>query len=43
VLEKHAGSFCEYFEFARRVWTPKNETNKREAAAREQLKKLFDD
>ena len=41
VLEKHVGNFCEYFEFARRVWTPKSETNKREAAAREHLKILF--
>jgi hypothetical protein len=43
VLEKHAGNFCEYFEFARRVWRPKFETNQREAAAREQLKKLLGD
>ncbi len=43
VLEKAVGNFCEYFEFARRNWTPKNETNKREADAREQLKKLLGD
>jgi hypothetical protein len=43
VLEKAVGNFCEYFEFARRVWKPKGETNAREAAAREQLKKLFGD
>jgi hypothetical protein len=43
VLEKHAGNFCEYFEFARRVWTPKDGDTRREAAAREQLKKLFGD
>src|SRR3984885_2992982 len=43
VLEKNVGNFCEYFEFVLRVWKPKNETNKREAAAREQLKKLFGD
>lgn len=43
VLEKQVGNFCEYFEFARRNWTAKNETNSREAAAREQLKKLFGD
>ena len=43
VLEKAVGNFCEYFEFVRRVWTPKSETDKREAAAREQLKKLFGD
>ena len=43
VLEKHVGNFCEFFEFTRRVLTPKSEINKREAAAREQLKKLFGD
>ena len=43
VLEKAVGNFCEYFEFARRAWSAKNETNPREAAAREQLKKLFGD
>jgi len=42
-LEKAAGNFCEYFEFARREWRPKSETNSREAAAREKLKKLFGD
>jgi hypothetical protein len=43
VLEKAAGNFCEYFEFARRAWKPKTEINSRETAAREQLKKLFGD
>lgn len=43
VLEKAAGNFCEYFEFARRAWTPKSEANSRESAARAQLKKLFGD
>jgi hypothetical protein len=43
VLEKHVGNFCEYFEFVRRVWQPKSEINQREAAAREQLKKLLGD
>jgi hypothetical protein len=43
VLEKDAGNFCEYFEFAVRQWSPKTEGNSREAAAREQLKKLFGD
>jgi hypothetical protein len=43
VLEKADGNFCEYFEFARRNWTPKSETNRREIDAREQLKKLFED
>ena len=43
VLEKHMGNFCEYFEFVRRIWTPKTAGNSRETAAREQLKKLFGD
>ena len=43
VLEKQVGNFCEYFEFALRAWAPKSETNQREAAAREHLKKLFGD
>ncbi|HEY3762844.1 MAG TPA: hypothetical protein VGN23_13955 [Verrucomicrobiae bacterium] len=43
VLEKDLGNFCEYFEFAFREWKPKDNSNSREAAAREQLKKLFGD
>jgi hypothetical protein len=43
VLEKRAGTFCEYFEFALRVWTPKAAGNSRESAAREQLRKLLGD
>jgi hypothetical protein len=43
VLEKQVGTFCEYFEFASRNWVPKKESNRREDAAREQLKKLFGD
>jgi ribosome-binding protein aMBF1 (putative translation factor) len=43
VLEKAVGNFCEYFDFARRNWTQKSETNKREAVARDQLKKLLGD
>ena len=43
VLEKALGNFCEYFDFARRIWIPKSETNKREAVARDQLKKLLGD
>jgi hypothetical protein len=43
VLEKTAGNFCEYFEFAKREWTPKSEINSRESSARDQLKKLFGD
>ena len=43
VQEKNTGNFCEYFEFARRAWMPKAGGNQREAAARDQLKKLFGD
>jgi hypothetical protein len=43
VLEKAVGNFCEYFEFIRRKWTPKSETNSRETAARERMNKLFGD
>lgn len=43
VAEKGAGNFCEYFELIRRVYSPAQEGDSREAAAREQLKKLFGD
>ena len=43
VLDKHLGTFCEYFEFIKRAWTPKTESNPREAAARERMNKLFGD
>lgn len=43
VAEKDAANFCEYFDFARRNWVPKSETDSREQSARDQLKKLFGD
>ena len=43
VAEKHAANFCEYFEMIRRDFVPKEGTNSREAAARDQLKKLLGD
>jgi len=43
VLEKAAGNFCEYFEFARRQWVPKEVKLSCEEAARAHLKKLFGD
>ena len=43
VFEKHVGNFCEYFEFARREYAPVAQNNAREAAAKEQLKKLLGD
>jgi hypothetical protein len=43
VLEKNVGNFCEYFDFARRVWTPRDRADKRADSAREQMKKLFGD
>jgi hypothetical protein len=41
VAEKHTANFCEYFDFIRREWKGK-QPDKREAAARDQLKKLFE-
>jgi DNA-directed RNA polymerase specialized sigma24 family protein len=43
VLEKHVGTFCEYFELARRAYRPSAEVHSREASARDQLKKLLGD
>jgi len=43
VLVKDVGNFCEYFEFIKRDWAPKEVKNSREEAARAQLKKLFGD
>jgi hypothetical protein len=43
VGEKHMANFCEYFEMVRRVYASPGVANPREAAAREQLKKLFGD
>jgi len=42
-MEKAIGNFCEFFEFARREFVPKDKANKREDAARDQLKKLLGD
>jgi hypothetical protein len=41
--QKDQGNFCEFFDFIRRVYTPPAPNNSREAAARQQLKKLFGD
>ncbi len=43
VHDKAAGNFCEYFEFIRRKWEPKEVKLSREEAARANLKKLFGD
>jgi len=43
VLEKHVGNFCEYFEFAKRNWAPKEVKNARDEAARAQIRKLLGD
>ena len=43
VAEKHTANFCEYFEMAKRVFVAAERVDLREAAAREQLKKLFGD
>jgi hypothetical protein len=41
VEEKERGNFCEYFEMIRRPFVAKKGENRREDAAREQLRKLF--
>ena len=41
VDEKHLANYCEYFEFARREYVPRNQDVSREAKARQQLKKLL--
>jgi len=43
VAEKHMANYCEYFEFAKRVWTAGGGGDSRENAARANLKKLFGD
>jgi hypothetical protein len=43
VPEKHVANYCEYFEFAKRVWVPKAGETSREEAARGALKKLLGD
>jgi hypothetical protein len=44
VAEKESANFCEYFEMVRRTYVPPSAAgSSREAAAREQLKKLFGD
>jgi hypothetical protein len=43
VAEKHVGNFCEYFDFARRVFSPPGDTNPREKDARAKLKDLLGD
>ncbi len=41
VAEKHMANFCEYFDFVRREFSGPEAAGSREAAARDQLKKLF--
>ena len=43
VEEKHLANYCEYFEFVRRVYAPREQEISREAKARDQLKKLLGD
>ena len=43
VEEKHVANYCEYFEFARRVFVPPAEENQRTDKSRDQLKKLLGD
>lgn len=43
VAEKHLGTFCEYFEFARREDAVSASEDSREAAARAALQRLLGD
>lgn len=43
VEEKHLANYCEYFEFARRVFKAPTEETKRRDKARDDLKKLLGD
>lgn len=43
VDDKAKANFCEYFEFARRSFTPQKTDGSREQKAREALKKLLGD
>ena len=43
VMDKDRGNFCEYFEIVRRVFRATDQGTSREAAARDQLKKLLGD
>jgi len=43
VLEKDRGNFCEFFQFATRVWSKAPPANSREQAARDALKSLLGD
>jgi hypothetical protein len=42
-MDKHAGNFCEYFEFVKRKFAPPGTDGTRESAARNELKRLFGD
>jgi hypothetical protein len=43
VFEKHIGTYCEYFEMARRKFVPAAENRSREERAREDIRKLLGD
>lgn len=43
VEDKRAANYCEYFEFVRRVFVPREEDGSRGAKARDALKKLLGD
>ena len=42
VADKTKGNFCEYFDFAKRVYVPIVKDNRRENKARDDLKKILD-
>jgi len=43
VDEKHMANFCEYFEFIKRIWSPKESSDPRADKARENLNRLLGD
>ena len=43
VADKHLANFCEYFDFLRRLWKPKEDIDQRAESARDQLRKLLGD
>ena len=42
VVDPSRGNFCEYFDFAKRIYVPIHKDTSREEKARENIRKLFD-
>ena len=43
VDEKHTANFCEFFDFAKRAWSPREKSDPRADQARNDLKRLLGD